>query len=217
MNNKKIILIIISITLVFLLTYTILKTFSLFESSATGTAETDLATWVIKVNNTDITSLSSQNNTFNLGSINWSNQNHVVEGKGAPGSTGTINITIDPDDTEVSFTYDITFDFTNINNEEFQVYSVTEGNNNLTRTGEYTYTGIAPLSEIQNNKIYNVVVTFIWNNSEYNDEDDYNLASRAGENINIPITIRVKQYGTGDTITEYVEPLEEEEEENNGE
>ena len=215
MNNKKIILIIISIALVFLLTYTILKTFSLFESSATGSTETDLADWIIKVNNTDITSLSSQNNTFNLGSINWTNQNHVVAGKGAPGSTGTINIAIDPDDTEVSFTYDITFDFTNINNQEFQIQSVVEGNNNLTRTGEYTYTGIAPLSEIQNNKIYNIVVTFIWNNSEYNDEDDYNLASRAGENINIPITIKVKQYTTGDTITPYVE--ESEEEENNGE
>ncbi len=213
MNKTKLIL--ISLLSVGILSFTVYKTYSLFETNASGTAESRLAKWAIKVDNTTITSLAASNRTFNLGQLSWSNQNHVVSGKGAPGSIGTIDITIDPTDTEVSFIYDITVDLSSLNNSEFQVYQITEtSGETITRTGEYTYTGVAYLSDIRNDKEYEIEIQFIWNNSADNDDADYNLGSRSNEDIFIPITFNVRQYVSGDQIVAWVDPNSIEEEEN---
>lgn len=206
----KLKLILLSVLSIGILTITAIKTYSLFETNATGTASARLAKWEISVNNSNITGLTQTNRTFNLGQINWSNQNHVKSGKGAPGSTGTVDVVITPTNTEVSFIYDITIDLTNLHNEEFQIYQVIEqSGDTITRTGPNTYTGIAYLSDIENDKEYDIEITFIWNNSATNDESDYNLGSRTNEDINIPITVRVRQYVTGDVIEEYQEPVNE--------
>lgn len=213
--NKKILLTIICILSVCALTLVTIKAYSLFESLSSGSASTELAAWKVKVNNTSLASLTPATRNFNLGQLSWTNANHVYPGKGAPGSIGTIDIVIDPDGTEVSFTYELTFDLSGLDNEEFQLYQITEeSGDTIIRTGENTYTGIAYLSDIENDKEYEIEIQFIWNNSADNDDSDYRLGSRADEDIEIPITIRVKQY-TGETIEEYQE--EEEEEENNGE
>ena len=214
--NKKIILIIICILSITILVFTIVKTYALFESRASGEVTSKIASWKIEVNDTDITKLSQTNKNFNLGQINWSNGNHVKEGKGAPGSIGTLNIDIVPTDTEVSFTYEISFDLSNLENEEFQIYQINEkSGDTIIRTGENSYTGIAYLNDINRDKEYEIEVQFIWNNSIENDEADYNLGSRSNENIEIPITIRVKQY-TGETIEEYQDNNEENNNEESG-
>ena len=208
--NKKILLIIACVLSVCMLIISTIRTYALFESTGTGEASSRLANWKIKINNTNIVNLTETNRTFNLGSVNWTNQNHVKAGKGAPGSIGTLHIIIDPDDTEVSFTYELTFDLTALNNSEFQIHSISEtSGETLIRTGENTYTGIAYLNDIQNNKEYDIEIQFIWNNSVLNDEDDYELGRRAGEDINIPIAIRAKQY-IGEEIEEYREPTNNE-------
>lgn len=214
--NKKIILIIICILSITILVFTVVKTYALFESRANGQVSSKIATWKIEVNDTDITKLSQANKTFNLGQISWSSANHVKPGKGAPGSIGTINIDIVPTDTEVSFTYEISFDLSNLQNEEFQIYQISEtSGDTIIRTGENSYTGIAYLNDINSDKEYEIEVQFIWNNSIENDEADYNLGSRTNENIEIPITIRVKQY-TGETIEAYQENNEEDNNEESG-
>ncbi len=207
--KKKVILIIICLFSVCLLTVTAIKTYSLFETRAQAAAASRLANWHIEVNNTAITSLTTANRTFNLGSINWTNQNHVTPGKGAPGSIGTIHIYIDPTDTEVSFMYTISIDLSSLNNSEFQIYQISENSGDtITRTDVNSYTGIAYLNDIQNDKEYDVEIQFIWNNSASNDDADYALGARANEDINIPITVELKQY-IGETIEAYVEPIEE--------
>ena len=214
--NKKVLLIFICILSITILVFTVVKTYALFESRASGQVSSKIATWKIEVNDTDITKLSQVNKNFNLGQISWSNENHVKTGKGAPGSIGSLNIDIVPTGTEVSFTYEISFDLSNLQNEEFQIYQISETNGDtIIRTGENSYTGIAYLSDINSEKEYEIEIQFIWNNSIENDEDDYNLGSRANENIEIPITFRVKQY-TGETIEEYQENNEEDNNEESG-
>ena len=214
--NKKILLIIICLISVSILTFVTIKTYALFESRASGEASSKLATWEIKVNNTDITRLTQANRNFNLGQISWSNGNHVKPGKGAPGSIGTLNISIVPTDTEVSFTYELTFDLSNLDNTEFQIYQIRETNGDtIIRTGENSYTGIAYLNDIENDREYDIEVQCVWNNSAENDDNDYRLGSRSNENIEIPITFRVMQY-TGETIEEYQENNEEENNEESG-
>ena len=188
-----------------------IKTYALFESISSGQASSEIAKWVVKVNNTSITRLTQSNRSFNLGQLTWTNGNHVVSGKGAPGSIGTIHVLIDPDETEVSFTYEITIDLSGLENSEFQIYQIREtSGDTIVRTDEYSYTGIAYLTDIENDKEYDIEIQFIWNNSIDNDDADYNLGSRADEEIDIPITFRVKQY-TGETIEAYQENNNEEE------
>ncbi len=201
---KKRILVITLLLVMTLLFFEIAKTYSLFETNGNGEISSDIATWEIHVNDTDVTKLNGTN-TFNLASINWENQNHVIDGKGAPGSVGTFNIIIDPGNTKVSFTYELTFDFSNLNNSEFQVSDIRDLNgSSLIRTGEYSYTGIVPLSDINSNKTYNIQTSIIWNNNEENNDNDYNLGVSAASKISIPVEIKLLQYHESDQITEYV-------------
>lgn len=203
---RKKILIILCISLFIILCLEIKNTYSLFETNGEAVVEENLATWKIKVNNTYLTTLTEDRNTFDLGSMNWESQNHVKEGKAAPGSVGTFYIEIDPTTTEVSFLYEITLDTSSLNNTEFQIQSVREVNGKtFIRTNENTYVGIVPLREIQASTKYRVEISVIWNNKEENNEADYKLGSMANTGINLPIKIEARQYDGTEVITEYKE------------
>ena len=203
---RKKILIILCISLFIILCLEIKNTYSLFETNGEAVVEENLATWKIKVNNTYLTTLTEDRNTFDLGSMNWESQNHVKEGKAAPGSVGTFYIEIDPTTTEVSFLYEITLDTSSLNNTEFQIQSVREVNGKtFIRTNENTYVGIVPLREIQASTRYRVEISVIWNNKEENNEADYKLGSMANTGINLPIKIEARQYDGTEVITEYKE------------
>ena len=201
--KRKILLVVCVVVLIgFILE--VKSTYSLFETNGTGDVELETASWKIKVNNIDVTQFRDISSTFDLGNINWVSNGHVKDGYGAPGLTGSLSIDIDPMDTDVSFVYELTFDFSNIDNEEFLIDSVSVTNGGtIIRTGKYSYTGIVPLSEIQQKKVYNVVVSFVWNNQEENNYNDYLLGIR--ENVEIPVRVHLLQYKNTDTITEYVE------------
>ncbi|MCI6265674.1 MAG: hypothetical protein MR598_02360 [Erysipelotrichaceae bacterium] len=203
---KKTFLIILCTIFLILLCLEVQKTYSLFETNGTAVAGEPLAKWQIKVNNTYLTTLTEDRNTFSLGSINWENQGHVKTGKAAPGSVGKFYIEIDPCQTEVSFLYEITLDLSKLENSEFQISEVKEVNGkNLIRTGEYTYVGIIPLTEIQANTKHKVEVSVVWNNKEENNEADYELGSRADLEIDIPVTVVARQYDGTENFTEYNE------------
>lgn len=181
------------------------KTYSLFETNGAGEATSSLAKWQIKVNNSDVTTLTEKNNAFVLGSIDWGNQTHVKAGKAAPGSIGSFDIFVNPFGTEVAFLYELTFDLAGLTNTEFGISSVLEVNGKeLVRTGENTYTGIARLSDIQNNTIYHVQVKVAWNNNELNNEADYDLGSKANQEVYIPVKVMVRQY-EGEELIVYEE------------
>ena len=199
-------LIILCTSFFILLCLEVQKTYSLFETNGTAIAGEQLAKWQIKVNNTYLTTLTEDRNTFHLGSIEWENQGHVKTGKAAPGSIGKFYIEIDPCQTEVSFLYEITLDLSKLENSEFQISEVKEVNGkNLIRTGEYTYVGIIPLVEIQAKIKHKIEVSVIWNNKEENNEADYELGSRAELEIDIPVIVVARQYDGTENFTEYNE------------
>ena len=203
--RKKILIILCGIIFI-ILCLEVKNTYSLFETDGEATASKNLAKWQIKVNNTYITTLSEERNTFSLGSIEWESKGHVKEGKAAPGSVGKFYIEIDPTTTEVSFIYEITLDTSSLNNSEFQISSVAEVNGkSFIRTSENTYVGIVPLNEIKTNTKYKVEVNIVWNNNEENNEADYKLGSKADIEIDIPVSVLVRQYDGSETFTEYNE------------
>ena len=207
---KKHILIVLCVVSVVLLFIQITYTYSLFETDRDAVIFSPIAKWNIMVNDSFVTSDTTQENSFRLGGVDWSSGNHVREGKAAPGSVGTFEINIDPTDTEVSFLYEITIDTSDFLNEEFYISGVRELNSEeFVRTGEATYVGVARLSDIQNGKIYHVEIDISWNNNDSNNDKDYQLGISAEEEVTIPVSLRFIQYTGEEVLVPYVEESEE--------
>jgi len=199
-KNKLIILIII--VLIFLISQLVI-TYSKYVNDAYGEAKEKIGQWVIKVNDTDIT---TTNNVFSIDNIIWEEDPNVKEGKVAPGMCGHFDIVIDPSGTDVSIKYSMTIDVSSLSQQNcgIGITSIIElGGNELIQTGENTYTGIINLDEIKQNTTNTIRVNVEWQDIEENNKQDYILASNYGTNIEIPIEVDVIQY-LGENIEEYV-------------
>lgn len=187
--------------LFFLITvYLIVDTYSLFESNHITTSSIDIAKWQVKINDDVVNGSSS---TFSVDSINWESNGYVLEGKVAPGVNGYFDIIIDPNDTDVSLKYDISFDFSNLQEEQFVINDVVEVNGRtLVKTGENIYTGVILLEEIKNGIVSTIRVDLSWINDEANNEIDSSLANVYGTSLDIPVTVTLWQYNN-EEIVEY--------------
>jgi len=199
-NSRKVIrryLILLTFILTIITIYEITNVYAVFHSEATANIGENLAKWEISVNNQDI--VSGTEKTFDIGDFTVPD-NSVFEGKFAPGLEGYFELTIAPQDTQVSVRYDITIDQSAAVLKNIHLVSVEEvaTNNTLVQTAEDTYTGIMPLSDITGNYVNTIRITFKW--------DEVSDAENAMKNgidvlsIGIPITVSVKQY-LGETIT----------------
>ncbi|HPE14795.1 MAG TPA: hypothetical protein PLT65_03035 [Bacilli bacterium] len=198
----KKILVILCVGILAFAIYQVAFTYALFETNQTAKVDNDLATWDITLNGSQVTTLE---HTFDITQFNWATSTHVASGKVAPGLSGYFDIVLDPGETDVSIRYDITFDFSEMTNEEFTVTQIEETvNNNLIRTGEFVYTGIITLAEIELETTHTIRTSLAWNNNEANNEVDYLMGSVAEGDIQIPIIVVVSQY-LGETITAYQE------------
>lgn len=187
--------------LFFLITvYLIVDTYSLFESNHITTSSIDIAKWQVKINDDVVNGSSS---TFSVDSINWESNGYVLEGKVAPGMNGYFDVIIDPNDTDVSLKYDISFDFSNLQEEQFVINDVVEVNGRtLVKTGENIYTGVILLEEIKNGIVSTIRVDLSWINDEANNEIDSSLANVYGTSLDIPVTVTLWQYNN-EEIVEY--------------
>lgn len=179
--------------LFFLITvYLIVDTYSLFESNHITTSSIGIAKWQVKINDDVVNGSSS---TFSVDSINWESNGYVLEGKVAPGMSGYFDVIIDPNDTDVSLKYDISFDFSNLQEEQFVINDVVEVNGRtLVKTGENIYTGVILLEEIKNGIVSTIRVDLSWINDESNNEIDSSLAKVYGNSLDIPVTVTLWQY-----------------------
>lgn len=123
MNKKINILIILSFLLIILLGGS--YTYSRYRTETSGKAVADVANWNISVNNCDIVNPDVNNSTcfasetdvdtgnvivkknFNITKINYNSNGNtgINQNKIGPGSSGWFDITIKPNDTEVSIKY----------------------------------------------------------------------------------------------------------------
>ena len=151
-----IILLIVLICIIYLAAST---TYTSYESNTSAKVESDIANWNIKVNDTLITTATTQE--INIDTINW-NTEHIREGTAAPGTSGSLEITIDPTDTDVSFDYELTIiDHTVDENKLLSVTSVTSARNNLTQEGN-VYRGTMSLSDIKQGIKEVITVNLLW-------------------------------------------------------
>ena len=179
----------------------VIGSYSLFESQRTNTSELEIAKWEIKVND-DL--LSGGESTFTINNFVWSTSQYVKPGKAAPGLSGYFDIVIDPNDTDTSIRYDITFDFSNLDSDQFQITEIKEiDDKNIVRTGEYTYSNIILLEDIDDGETNTIRVYIEWVNDENNDEKDSELGTVLNNQISIPVSVDVTQYIDGDTLTPY--------------
>lgn len=188
--------------MIFVTIYEITNTYGLFESNINMNADSKLATWNILINDTNI----GKSETFNIDNFISEEDRTVASGKIAPGTSGYFNININPSTTQVSIRYDLTFDFSKLDNL-FTITKVEEKNGyNLIKTGPNTYSNVITLNEIKENKTNNIRVHIKWNNNEENNDKDTEIGLTENNTLNIPVSITVLQY-SGEKIEPYVEPV----------
>lgn len=202
--KRKWLLIIALVTAIFSLKLMI-DTYGLFESNKNIGMEADLAKFNISINGDMITGSDA---TFNVDTFSYEVDPESIPGKFSPDSTAYFEIVIDPNDTGVSFRYDITFSELNIDNPKISLDSVTVDDTNLIRTNVNTYSGVILLSDIDNTDDDNVTirVNFSWVNDDDNNDNDNRTMNNG--NIEIPVSVHLIQY-LGEEIEEYIEEYEE--------
>lgn len=178
-----------------------MEAYSLFESTRVNTSNIDIAKWQVKVNDDMIAGSSSE---FTVDEIVWDGSAYVKEGKVAPGMTGYFDIIIDPNNTDTSIRYDVIFDFSHLDPTQFTIDNIVEINNKgIVRTNSTTYSNIITLAEINNNETNTIRVYLTWVDDAINDEKDYNLGKVHDNVVTIPVTVRITQHFSGETLTPY--------------
>ncbi len=202
LKNVKKFFMVLTIIMLVITIYLVSKTYAVFYSEAQGNFTSNIAKWDIKVNNQEVTGRTEKD--FSIDAFNIINDANVKDGKIAPGSEGNFNIQIDSTDTQVSIRYDITIDKEKLEEYRISVDSVTEKNNltNIIKTSESTYTGIIPITQINNKVVDNINILFKWKNDETKNDNDTLIGTIANSKTNIPINITFSQY-LGEEITEY--------------
>ncbi len=193
-KNTKILLLILSLILILIAIFKISQTYSVFYSMLEGTAEIQIGKWDILVNNTQVT--TDYETTFTMDALDFSSSVNVKSGKIAPGLYGTGEISIIPEDVDVSFRYDIFVDKTVVENEQIEIADLVVKNKvkNLILTDENTYTGVVLLSDLTVNFEDVIELRVDWTNDEDNNEEDTILGINPITEIMIPITIKFSQY-----------------------
>lgn len=203
-KNIKIILILTCIIVIFYTIYKIITTYALFQSEAEGMLQGDIADWKIIVNNDNIS--RGINQTFKINEIELGTEETIKNGKIAPGINGDFYITIIPKDTQVSIRYDLTIDTTTIEESNIEVTGIEEiiEANSLVKTDKYTYSGIIPLEKINKGITNKIKVSIQWKNNEENNEKDTEFGSVWNSKLDLPVTINVTQYAS-EELEEYEE------------
>ena len=197
MKNRKL-LIILTIILMFVTVYVIKDTYALFESNKIVNTNTNIAKWNVMINGKNI----NNEQMFIIDSINILEKGNVKNGKMAPGAEGYFDIVIEPNDTDTSIIYNVTFDFTKVNGS-FKINKIEEiTSGNLIMTGESTYSKVITLDEIKRGVTNTIRVYIKWDNIEENNEEDSQIGLTKNNFINIPVIVEVTQY-LGEEILEY--------------
>ena len=203
-QNEKKIIILVCMCSILILIYEIVHIYAIFYSEVTGNVEMKNGKWIIEVNGTEIS--KGVQKDFVIDQINIDQNEHVKEGKLAPGLSGNFEIQINPKNTDVSVKYEISLNEENLKNSSLKIKSIseTEYNNELIRTEKNTYTAIIPLEKIKQGVTNLIKVEVEWENQEENNEEDTKDGSKYQSVLEIPISVRVSQY-LGEEILPYLD------------
>lgn len=202
MKNKNLvkILFLLIMCIVILLIYKIIDIYALFHSEMEGNVQFKNGTWNITVNGEDITTGTDAEFAINL--IDTTQNDYVKPGKLAPGLSGSFEIAINPQDTNVSVRYDIILNQEELGGNSLTIKSIEEVEKGyeLIQTAENTYTGVIPLADIANGVNHKIKLEIEWQDDGLNNESDTQIGKNKTHQLQIPITVHVIQY-LGEEIT----------------
>lgn len=177
-------LFLIATVLLLVTTLVIVTTYGLFETNAYADTDLDIGRWVIKLNGTDIT-LSE---TITLNNFVYNNGAHTEDGYFAPGSSAYFDVVIDTADTDVSVSYDLEIDDSQIEDYPNIHFSIQNLTTNQTISGT-NISGIIGLSD--QNRTITLRISVIWDNLLQYDESDTSLI---GEELAFVLNANFEQY-----------------------
>lgn len=198
-NNLKKIVALLIICISILLIYKIVQIYAVFHSELEANVKLENGTWNIVVNGTQIsTGIEKQ---FTIDQITTTQNSHVKPDKLAPGLSGSFEILISPEDTNVSIKYEITLDEEELGDTSLKIKSIEEIGTGaqLIKTGENTYTGVISLQDIENGIKHKIKVEVEWEDNGLNDENDTIIGKE--HQFQIPIIFHATQY-LGEQIEE---------------
>lgn len=201
-KNLKKILFLLIICVLILLIYEIIQIYAVFHSEVNANVVLENGIWNILINDTNIT--QGVENQFIIDQITTTQSSHVKSDRLAPGLSGSFEIAINPEDTNVSIKYDITLNQEQLGETNLKIKTIQETENGaqLIQTGENTYTGIILLQDIEKGIKHKIKMEIEWEDDENNNEND----TIVGKNhqIQIPIIFHATQY-LGEEITPITE------------
>lgn len=198
-NNLKKIVALLIICISILLIYKIVQIYAVFHSELEANVKLENGTWNIVVNGTQIsTGIEKQ---FTIDQITTTQNSHVKPDKLAPGLSGSFEILISPEDTNVSIKYEITLDEEELGDTSLKIKSIEEIGTGaqLIKTEENTYTGVISLQDIENGIKHKIKVEVEWEDNGLNDENDTIIGKE--HQFQIPIIFHATQY-LGEQIEE---------------
>ncbi len=170
--------------IVLLLMLLIVDTYALFETNGSGIKDLDIANWIIKVNNVNV----SQSDTVTLSNFTYSTTTHTENGYFAPGMSAMFDVEIDASEAEVSVAYDLVIDDTNIEAYPNMHFSVKNMNTNET-INENEYNGVILLND--SNRVVTLRIILEWDDIlEYDDSD----TTLNGSELEFTIDANFEQY-----------------------
>ncbi len=187
----KKVLIVLSLVLFSLTILEISSSFAVFESNVTGDFESSLAKWQILVNNSDINGVDRE---LLVDSITYKDRFGEVTDTFAPGVTGEFILEIDPQNTDVSFTYELKFDTIEQSLEQIKIESVEGVNGTVLTYQDGVYSKLVTLEAIENGIKDFIKITFRWEFDDKYNESDSSLGLDPNSEYIFPFTIKFSQY-----------------------
>lgn len=138
-------------------------TYTSYESNVEGKVSTNVGEIHIKINGVDVvaTNDGTLDNRVILDNITWEST-HTREGKISPGSTGTIDLEVDPSGSEVAILYEFRFVDQQIDEDKLLTFSNIVPAEGMIRTSADTYTGVITLNDIAAGKKYHLSTDFLF-------------------------------------------------------
>ena len=203
-KNIRKILFLLMTSVFILLIYKIIDIYAVFHSEIESNVALENGKWNITINGSDIT--TGTVTEFVINQITTTENDHVKPGNLAPGLSGSFEIEINPEDTNVSVRYDITLNQQELGDSNLKIRSIEEIEQNykLIQTEENTYTGVILLEEINQGINHRIRMEVEWADQEISNEADTTLGTDVTNKLQIPITVHAIQY-LGEEITPITE------------
>ena len=162
-------------------------TYAIYRTSSIGTATVATATWSVKVNSADTETGAF---TFSADDIDWTTNTSAVDGKIAPGSSGTLTLEIDATGSEVNVDYTASVGTILVN-------GVANTNEGFTVTPHEAADAAGTIAYSTTTDAMKKTITFdvVWTGTDA-DSTTKDTADMAmdGINVSIPITVTAKQH-----------------------